>query len=255
MLRNRGITRRAAWSWSLPAVALIALSGLAGLGVAPTPAQARQAETAPAYVTVNGRGAVDAPPDTATVTIGIDVIRTDLAEAQSEATRQATDVINALKSAGIAPADIQTASYSVNVQRDYSGNGDPTRITGFQVMNQVYVTVREVEGLGDLLGEAVAAGANSIWGVTFSVSDPKPFAADARKLAVADARDRAEQLAAASGLTLGRLVSVSEGAQPYVPGPYYGGQGGGMGGGGSAAPVETGMNEVAVNVVATWELE
>jgi uncharacterized protein YggE len=238
---------------ALPAMALLALTGFGGMTA--DPVAARQAEVEPAYVTVTGRGTVDAPPDMATVTIGIDVLRADLAEAQSEANRQATDIINALKTAGVAPGDIQTSNYSVNVQRDYSSGGDPSRVTGFQVMNQVNVTIRDIDAVGALLGDAVAAGANSIWGIVFTVSDPAPFTIEARKLAVADARDRAEQLADAAGLSLGRIVSISEGASAYNSNPYPGGRGGGQGGGGASVPVETGLNEIGVNVVMTWELE
>ncbi|MGI9255088.1 MAG: SIMPL domain-containing protein [Thermomicrobiales bacterium] len=246
------------------ALALLAVTGFssvasgvgAGIGLAPATAFARQAEMAqPAIVTVNGHGVTTAQPDTATVTIGVDVIRVDLAEAQAEANRQATGIIAALKAAGVEQGDIQTSNYSVNVQRDYSNGGDPTRVTGFEVMNQVEVTVRDIEHLGDLMGEAVTAGANSIWGVTFFVADPEPFTVEARKLAVADARDKAGQLAAAAGMDLGNLVSISEGANGYNPTPMYGRGGGGMGGGGSSVPVEAGLNEVAVDVVMTWELK
>ena len=102
-------------------------------------------------VSVSGQGMVNVPPDTAQVTVGIDVIRPDLAEAQAEASKQATDVIAAVKAEGVKAADIQTANYSVNIMRDYSDGGDPTRITGFEVMNQVLVTIRDVDNVGKLL--------------------------------------------------------------------------------------------------------
>jgi uncharacterized protein len=217
------------------------------------PAQAQDSsESRRETIAASGRGVVSVPPDTAMITLGIDVIRTDLAEAQSEATRQATDIINVVKGAGVAPADIRTANYSVSVLRNYNYGGDPTQITGFEVMNQVNVVVRDVDRLGDLMDAAVRAGANSIYGVTFFVEDPKPFSAEARKLAMADARDRAGQLAAAGGHALGRLVSISESASGYDPGPVYG-RGGGMGGG-ESVPVETGVNQIAVNVNVAWEL-
>ena len=76
-------------------------------------------------VSVSGHGQVNVPPDTASVSIGIDVIQPTLAEAQEQATAQATAVIEALKAAGIADEDIQTAYFSVNILRDYSET--PTR--------------------------------------------------------------------------------------------------------------------------------
>ena len=75
-------------------------------------------------------------------------------------------MIEALKGAGIAAEDIQTSFFSVNLLRDYSENADPTLITGFEVINQLQVTVRDTDSLGDLLDAAVNAGANSIYGVT-----------------------------------------------------------------------------------------
>src|SRR4051794_33768529 len=118
-------------------------------------------------VSVSGHGSVNVPPDTASVSIGVDIIKPTLGEAQEQATTQATAVIGALKDAGIAEEDIQTDYFSVNILRDYSENGDPTQITGFEIMNQLAVTVHDTDQLGELLDAAVNAGANSINGVTF----------------------------------------------------------------------------------------
>jgi uncharacterized protein YggE len=205
-------------------------------------------------VSVSGHGQVNVPPDTASVTIGVDVIQPTLAEAQEQANAQATALIEALKAAGIADEDIQTQYYSVNILRDYSENADPTLITGFEVMNQLQVTVRDTDTLGDLLDEAVQAGANSIYGVTFYVDDQTAAARDARTLAVEDARTKAEELAAASGMTLGPIVSISEGAVPPGLPPMYTPRAGGMGMAEAAVPVQPGSSTVAVDVMLTFEL-
>jgi uncharacterized protein YggE len=99
----------------------------------------------------------------------------------------------------------------VNILRDYSENADPTQITGFEILNELQVTVRDTNMLGDLLDEAVDAGANNISGVTFSVDDQTAAVSEVRRLAVEDARTKAEELAAAAGLTLGPVVSIAEG--------------------------------------------
>jgi len=207
-------------------------------------------------VSVSGQGMVNVPPDTAQVTVGIDVIRPELSEAQSEASKQATDVIAAVKAEGVKAADIQTANYSVNIMRDYSDGGDPTKITGFEVMNQVLVTIRDVNNVGKLLDAVVSAGANSIYGVTFFVDDTRPHSADARKLAVEDATVRAQQLAEAAGMTLGRVISISESVGNYYPGPVYGKGGGGMGAADAAMapPIEGGSSQITVDVQMTFEL-
>src|SRR4051812_15215602 len=153
-------------------------------------------------VSVSGHGSVNVPPDTASVSIGVDIIKPTLGEAQEQATAQATAVIDALKEAGIAAEDIQTDYFSVNILRDYSENGDPTQITGFEIVNQLRVTVHDTDQLGELLDAAVNAGANSINGVTFYVDDQTEASSGARVEAVKDARTKAEELAAAAGMTL-----------------------------------------------------
>jgi uncharacterized protein YggE len=205
-------------------------------------------------VSVSGHGSVNVPPDTASVNIGVDVIKPTLDEAQDQATAQATALIEALKAQGIAAEDIQTDYFSVNILRDYSENADPNLITGFEIVNQLRVTVRNTENLGEILDAAVTAGANSIYGVNFYVDDQTAAASEARVEAVANARVKAEELAAAAGMTLGPVVSIAEGAPPVI-GPLYAGRGGGdMAMAEAAVPVEPGSTTVAVDVQMTFEL-
>ena len=247
--------------WLAPAVALAALTGLAAPAATPV-ALAQEAtpvgtaaQVAPATVSVTGQGMVNVPPDTATVTVGIDVIQQDLGEAQEEAARQATAIIEAVRAVGVEERDIQTANYSVNILRDYSESGNPTDITGFEVMNQVNVTIRDIDAVGDLLDAVVAAGANSIYGVQFFVDDPRPFSGEARTLAVEDAREKARQLADAAGMELGRVVSISEGyTAPPVPLPMMG-RGGGMAESAMDTPIQAGTSQITVDVTMTFELE
>jgi uncharacterized protein YggE len=203
-----------------------------------------------ATVSVSGHGEVNVPPDTASVTIGVDIIKPTLTEAQTEAATQASSVIEALKGAGIAAEDIQTSFFSVNLLRDYSENADPTLITGFEVINQLQVTVRDTDSLGDLLDASVNAGANSIYGVTFYVDDQTAAASEARVMAVEDARTKADELATAAGMTLGPVVAIAEGTVPIVS-PMYARGGVGMAMDAAATPVEAGSTTVAVDVPVT----
>ena len=254
--RNRG------WRPVRAAAAVLALAGalasgvIGGAGIA-TAQEMGTPESGMAAgmptVSVSGHGSVNVPPDTASVNIGVDVIKPTLDEAQDQATAQATAVIEALKAAGIADEDIQTEYYSVNIMRDYSENADPTLITGFEIINQLRVTVRDTDTLGEILDAAVNAGANSIYGVTFYVDDQTAAQSDARAEAVADARTKAEELAAAAEMTLGPVIAISEGTTPLVD-PVYGmGRGGGMAAE-AAVPIETGSTTVAVDVTMTFEL-
>jgi uncharacterized protein YggE len=177
-----------------------------------------------------------------------------LAEAQEEATTQATAIIEAAKDSGIADEDIQTTNYSVYVMRDYSDTGTPTDITGYQISNQVNVTVRDIDTLSDLLAAVVGAGANNIYGITFFVDDPTAAASEARKLAVDDAKAKATELAEATGMTLGRVIAISEGVfgPPPIAFDMAAARGAGQAGGGP--PIETGTSEITVDVQVTYEL-
>jgi uncharacterized protein YggE len=208
------------------------------------------ASGSPAVVTVLGHGAATVTPDIATVTIGVQVTKPTLPEAQSEATDQMTAVLEAIKAAGIDEKDIQTAYYSVNVLQNYDNTGNPTEVIGYQVSNQVNVIVRDLDKVGQLLEDVVAAGANSIYGITFGVSDPSEAQSQARAAAVADAKKRAEELAQAAGLSLGRVLSISEGISQPIP--YY--DSGQFAGGKAGAPVQVGTTEVTVDVQVTYEL-
>lgn len=241
---------------ALALVSVLALPGGAGIALAQESDTATPTAGAIGVptVSVSGHGEVNVPPDTASVNIGVDVIKPTLDEAQTQATAQATAVIEAMKAHGIADEDIQTDYFSVNILRDYSENADPTTITGFEIINQLRVTVRDTDTLGELLDAAVTAGANSIYGVTFYVDDQTAASSEARVEAVADARTKAEELAAAAGMTLGPVVAISEGTAPILS-PVYGmARGGGGMAMDAAVPVEAGSTTVSVDVQMTFEL-
>jgi uncharacterized protein YggE len=263
MIRGNGWTR----TWGMRGVrtagAALALAGLLVTGAVRNAGVARAQDMATPEVSmavgvptvsVSGHGQVNVPPDTASVTVGIDVIQPTLAEAQEQATAQATAVIEAQKAAGIADEDIQTESFSVNILRDNAENADPTQITGFEIVHQLQVTVRDPDKLGNLLDEAVNAGANSIYGVTFYVDDQTEAASEARVEAVEDARTKAEELAAAAGMTLGSVVSITEGTLSPMPPPVYAATGDEMAMAEAAVPVESGSSIVSVDVSMTFEL-
>jgi uncharacterized protein YggE len=206
----------------------------------------------PATVSVNGSGGANVAPDAASISIGVNVIRSTLTEAQAQATAQMTAVIDALKAAGIADDDIQTTNYSVSIIQDYDTNGYPTKISGFQVNNQVNVIVRDLTELGSILDTAVSEGANSIYGISFIVSDPTAAASAARKLAIENATAKAREIAEATGTTLGRLVSVSE-SYTSMPVPY-GGANFARDAEMASVPIEGGMSTVTVDVQMVFEL-
>lgn len=232
-------------------------TGLAGIGRS-TAAQDAAATPVPpgspwqATVSVSGDGSVMVEPDAASVSIGVNTVNANLAEAQAQNNSIITEVLKALKAAGIADKDIQTSSFNVNLIQNYDNNGMPGEITGYQVNNQLNVTVRDLDKLGEVLETAIAKGANSIYGITFMVTDSSAAESQARKLAVADATKKAQELAGASGATLGRIITISETASPgNVPIPFAAGAAKGAA---DSVAISTGTNTIVVNVQITFEL-
>lgn len=219
--------------------------------------------TLPAYagtISIEGRGEITAAPDMAAISSGVTTQGATAREALDANTAAMTELIAALKGAGIEARDIQTSAFSVNPNyvysdaRDANGYSLPPVVNGYQVSNTVTVIVRKLADLGTILDKSVTVGANTINGVTFSVADPSELYNEARKAAFADARAKAELYAVAAGVKLEDLVSVSETQGYNQPQPIamYA-----MRSDASAAPVpvEAGELSFAINVSVQWELE
>lgn len=169
-------------------------------------------------LSVTGEGEARVAPDQATVQLGVTTQAESAAEAMRQNSTQQNGVIEALTGAGIEAADIQTSGLNLTPMVDY-GEGRAPRVTGYQASNMVSVRVRDVARLGEVLDAIVTAGANEINGIAFTREDSEATEDDARRAAVADARHKAEVLAEAAGLTLGRLVSLRDGQPPQGPRP------------------------------------
>jgi uncharacterized protein YggE len=159
-------------------------------------------------ISVTGEGQVSATPDTAIVRAGVS-IQAKTAQAASDADNKAmAAVLDALKQDGIAAKDIQTSQFDIHPV--YQRHDNVNRVAGFQVMHQVSVTVREIGKLGDVLDRMIAAGANQVSGIQFIVSNSSRLIDKARIEAVQDARRKAETLAKAAGVGIGRAIMISE---------------------------------------------
>ncbi len=152
-------------------------------------------------ITVPGRGSVRVEPDVADLRLGVVSIRPTAAAARSAAAETMQAILAALLAAGIDRRDLRTALVGLDAVRDYS-SPTPT-VTGYQMTNTVEATVRAIETVGGAIDAALAAGATSMDGLSFRVSDPTAALGDARRLAVADARARATTLAEEAGVKLG----------------------------------------------------
>jgi len=178
----------------------------------PTPA-------APSTVNVSGEGIVYGSPDVAYLEVGVQTVDPDLSKAFGQTGDKITGVLNALKKLGIEDKDIQTTGVNVSPQSQYDNNGNLTGTSSYTVSNSVEVTIRKVDQVEAILTSTVQAGANSINSLTFGIQDPSTLEKQARAQAVAQAKDRAEQLTSALGATLGKPITISE-VQPSAPIPF-----------------------------------
>jgi hypothetical protein len=230
-------------------IAVLALGGLAGLALTrPATAQAQSTGiTGLRQITVVGTGEARVAPDIATVQIGVETTAPTTGEALAQNNAQARAIIDQLTQLGVAERDLQTSGF--NIYAAYSNDG--RTVTGYTVSNTVSATIRDLAQAGELLDRVVQAGANRVYGISFGVSDPKAARAQARDAALADARERAQQLAQGSGGQLGTVLVVSEsiGAPPVIPMPAAMDQAAGRG-----APVQSGEQLITAALQVTFEL-
>ncbi len=205
-------------------------------------------------ITVVGTGAASASPDVATAQVGVDTQSASPEEATRRNDEQMKSVLDALKAAGIAEADIQTAYYNLYAEQRYEpATGQATGEFTYRVSSSLSVKIRDLAKVGAVLTDAVRAGANNISGVFFSIEDTSALEAAAREEAVADARARAISLAQLSGVELGEVVIVSE--VIGGPGPiFYDRAAIGLGGGGGA-PIQPGQLEVSMQVQVSFAIK
>ncbi|MDH2325612.1 SIMPL domain-containing protein [Cereibacter sp. SYSU M97828] len=171
-------------------------------------------------ITVTGEGRVDARPDIATITLGVTTEGATAAEAMSGNSASLQTVLDRLKGAGVEDRDLQTSGLSLNPNWTQTDGAAPS-ISGYIASNVLTVRVRAIDSLGGVLDAAVSDGANTLNGVTFDLADPAPVMDEARKLAVADALARARLLAEAAGVSLGDILSISEGGAVELPRPMF----------------------------------
>jgi len=223
---------------------------------APQVAAAQQVETqTPAVqgtlLSVSADGKSEARPDMATINLGVTTEGQTAQAALQENARRMTALTQALRRAGIAERDIQTSNVSVHPQQQYREN-QPPLITGYQANNTVTAKIRNVNNVGRVIDAAVAAGGNTIHGVSFSHADAEAQLDIARRDAIAEARRRAELYASALGMRVHRIVAVQEGGgySPPMPMPMLQR----MEAADASTPISPGEIETRVSVSVTFEL-
>ncbi|RPJ52139.1 MAG: DUF541 domain-containing protein [Chloroflexi bacterium] len=227
--------------------------GQAAPAAAPQSAPAQQGIPPQARtISVNGVGQVTLAPDVAYVSIGVHSQSDNVSEALSQNNQKAQAVAGALRELGIDPKDVQTSGFNVVPQQEFGPQGEQLGIV-YSVDNTVYVTVRDLQILGQLLDVVVRSGANSINGIAFDVLDKSKGLAEARQLAVESAQSQAAEMAQYAGVTLGELQTMNV-YTSSPPTPIFEGKGG-VGMDAAQVPISAGQVILRVEVGAVYAIQ
>ena len=211
------------------------------------------AMVAPPALNLSAYGEVKTAPDMATISFGVVTEATTAAEAMRLNATRMTQVMAALRRAGIAERDVQTSGLNLSAQYDYVQN-EPPRLRGYQANNRVTVIINDLDAVGTTADAVVAAGVNQIDGISFGLKDPTTAENQARQLAVRNLQAKASLYAQALGVGLGGIRSLSEGGgYSPQPVPMYAVRAESMDSG-SSTPVAAGQLTVRIDITGVYDL-
>jgi len=208
---------------------------------------------------VAGSGIVYAKADIANINVGL---KTGAKKTAAEATKESTDKMNSiiaeLKKLSIAEGDIKTSDYNLNPVYNYT-NDRGQELSGYEVTQTLTLKIRDLNKIGDVIAKTTEKGANQIGNISFTIDDEFQLKNQAREMAIKKAKEKAQLIAAQAGMKLGDVKSVSENSEPIAYPMYANAKMDvGMGGGGSALPssaIQSGQNEIKVDVTLTYEVK
>ena len=221
-------------------------SGAGSAGTSLTGAELTAASGS-ARITVTGTGTVTGVPNQLILSIGVQVKAASVSTALSDANQAVSRVTGSLRDHGVAAADIQTAD--LYISPDLRGSAQTPN--GYTVSESVTATLRQVSAAGGQIDAAVRAGGNAVTvnGISLNLTDTSSLLASARKAAVANARTKASQYAAALGQPLGPVVSITDSADS---GPFLPAAGTAAGAASSSVPISPGTQQLSVSVTVVY---
>jgi uncharacterized protein len=248
-------------------VALVLVLGVIALGVLAI-LRDKIMQTNDYQFSVTAEGKVTAPPDIATVDFSVQsTISKNIGDIVKDGNTKMNAIIAALTALKIDKADIQTNQYDLTPIYNYpvyngaiTPSSNQTVLQGYQLTEGIEVKIRDLNSVGDVISQSIAAGANQSGDVTFTVDDQNKLKSEARADAIAKAIQNAKDIAAESGLKLGKLINVSD---TYNPVPIYANTamdmkalGGGVAAAPSVAPsIQSGSLEITDDVTLTYKVK
>jgi uncharacterized protein YggE len=232
-----------------PIVLAAAIAVTATLGLMETAMAADGDKPGERTVSVSATGSVSAEPDLATISAGVVAEAETAKDALARNSSLMTKLLDGLKALSIAPKDIQTTAVNVEPRYTQAKDGRPATISGYRVVNQVRLTVREGKRLGEILDAAITLGANQVHGISFDVTKAESLKDEARKQAMANAKQRAELYATAAGAQLGPVMQIAESVNEPAR-PVFAARASGV----APVPIEAGTRVLTVEINVTYAL-
>ena len=205
-------------------------------------------------ITVDAEGKINVKPDIARINLSVVTQGSSVKNITNDGNQKMTAVINAVKALGVDEKDITSTSYNLSPNYDYSGK--TAKITGYTLDQEIQVKVRKLDKVEDALDAGLKAGANQIGQLSFDIDDTSSVKKQSREQAFNKAKEKAQQMASAAGVKLGRVVTFSEGSS-YQPAQYNFAmnaksmvQDEAVG-----ASIQAGTKDITVSVSVTYEIE
>jgi uncharacterized protein len=200
---------------------------------------------------VTGEGKTSIKPDNATVSAGVTTSGSTTEAVQNQMNAAINKVSSAIKALGIDEKDIQTQNYSVNP--NYSYTGGTQKADGYIASTTLTIKVKDINKVNSVIDAATAAGATNVNNLGFDTLDKTKALNEARKIAVADAKKKAQDAANIAGFKLGKIINYSESTNTdQRPIPML--QATDKASSGTPTQVEPGTNEVQLVVTLSYEI-
>lgn len=199
----------------------------------------------------SGEGKVYTKPDIAFVDFSVVTQGVRIKDVQEANTSKMNSIIAFLKKSGVEEKDIKTTNYNLYPQYTYENYKIP-QIMGYQITQTVSIKIWDLTKVGDILEDATDWGVNQVNFLYFGVENDEQLKEQARELAIKDAKQKAEKSAEQIGIKLGKIIGFSESTNDYIP-MYK--EAYGMGGSSASPDIQTGENEITINVTLTYEIK
>lgn len=208
---------------------------------------------------VVGSGTVYAKADIANIQIGVRTgAKKTAAEATVDSTNKMNDIVTVIKGLGVEEKDIKTSDYNLSPVYNYT-NDKGQVLVGYEVTQNLTLKIRDLSKIGDVIAKTTEKGANQVGNISFTIDDEYALKNQARELAIGKAKEKAVMIAQQSGMKLGEVKSVYENSDPVVSPIMYSNakmdSASAVGGGIASPTIQSGQNEIKVEVTLTYEVK